>query len=298
MYSDNLSEELRFAVQPLTKFRQFCDVQEALGKHKGELYHWNVYNDVATGGTVLVETTTMPETNFTITQGTLTVTEYGNSVPYTGKLDGLSEHNVKEVIHKVLKHDAKKAFDTAAHGQFDSTLLIAQPTGGTDTAAITLYVDGTATQTNNVALNNAHVKNIVDTMKERDIPPYVNDDYYALARPTTYRTFKNNLETIKQYSDVGFQLIMNGEIGRYENVRYVEQTHIASEAWTNGASDAVYFFGDDTVTEAITVPEEMRGKIPSDFGRSKGIAWYYIGGFGIVHTVAAQSRIVKWASAA
>ena len=91
---------------------------------------------------------------------------------------------------------------------------------------------------------------------------------------------------------------MNGEIGRYENVRYVEQTHIASAAWTNGASDPVFFFGDDTVTEAITVPEEMRGKIPSDYGRSKGIAWYYIGGFGIVHTVAAQSRIVKWDSAA
>ena len=164
MYSDNLSEELRFAVQPLTKYRQFCDVQEALGKHKGELYHWNVYNDVAAQGTVLVETTAMPETNFTITQGTLTVTEYGNSVPYTGKLDDLSEHNVKEVIHKVLKHDAKKAFDSAAYDQFNSTLLIAEPVGGTDTAAIVLRTDGTATTTNAVALNNTHIKNIVDTM--------------------------------------------------------------------------------------------------------------------------------------
>ena len=44
--------------------------------------------------------------------------------------------------------------------------------------------------------------------------------------------------------------------------------------------------------------EEMRGKIPSDYGRSMGIAWYYLGGFGIVHTAAAQARIVKWDSAA
>ncbi len=88
---------------------------------------------------------------------------------------------------------------------------------------------------------------------------------------------------------------MNGEVGRYESVRFVEQTHIAKEAFTN--SDFVYFFGEDTVAEAVAIPEEIRGKIPTDFGRSKGIAWYYLGGFGLVHSAASQSRIVKWDSA-
>ena len=55
-------------------------------------------------------------------------------------------------------------------------------------------------------------------------------------------------------------------------------------------------YGADTVAEGVVVPEEMRGKIPSDYGRSRGVAWYYLGGFGIVHTQAAQSRIVKWDS--
>lgn len=40
-----------------------------------------------------------------------------------------------------------------------------------------------------------------------------------------------------------------------------------------------------------------RLKIPSDYGRSKGIAWYALLGFGIVHTQASQSRVVKWDSA-
>jgi hypothetical protein len=52
------------------------------------------------------------------------------------------------------------------------------------------------------------------------------------------------------------------------------------------------------VAEGVAVPEEMRGKIPTDYGRSKGIAWYYLGGFGIVHTLAQNVRIVKWDSAA
>jgi hypothetical protein len=46
------------------------------------------------------------------------------------------------------------------------------------------------------------------------------------------------------------------------------------------------------------VPEEMRGKIPGDYGRDRGIAWYYLGGYGLVHTAAAQARIVKWDSQA
>jgi N4-gp56 family major capsid protein len=313
MYADNLSQEMRTALQPLTKFRQFADVKDATqqGKKKGDTFHWDIYNDVQTQGGTLVETNTMPETNFTIDQGTLTITEYGNAVPYSGKLEALAQHAVRKPVMKALRNDAKKAFDGAAYDQFNSTLLRVVPTAGTATDAVTLTTNGTATLTNNVAFNNDHAKAIIDVMKERNIAPYEGDDYFALAWPTTFRTFKNNLESIHQYVDAGFQMIMNGEIGRYEGCRYVEQTHVAkggaadstthtafvADAWDNGVSDWIFFFGEDTVAEGIACPEEMRAKIPGDYGRSKGVAWYYLGGFGIVSQTAAEMRIVKWDSA-
>ncbi len=304
-YSRQLSNVLRMTVQPLVKFRQFADVHDVSqqGKKKGDTFTWDVVSDVAAAGGVLTETNTMPETNFTITQGTLTMTEAGNSVPYSGKLDNLSKFPVQQPIMKALKNDTVKAIDRLAWTQFNGGLIKVIPVGGTDTAAISSYTNGTVTGTNSIAYNNGHAKSIVDFMKERNIPAYIADDYYALAWPTTLRTFKNNLETIHQYSDTGFNLIMNGEIGRYENVRYIEQTNIAkgtgtdgvtTTAWTNGKSDWIFFFGNDTVAEAIAVPEEMRSKIPTDYGRSKGVAWYYLGGFGIVHTLATNVRIVKW----
>lgn len=300
MYSDRLSKVLRYAVQPLVKFRQFADVKDAAGqgKGKGDVYHWNVYSDVANQGAAIIETNTMPETNFTITQGTLTMTEHGNSVPYTGKLDDLSEHSVTEVIDKVLKNDAKKAFDIASHAQFDLTPLRVVPTSGTATDSVALTTNGTATATNGVAMGKDHVKAIVDLMKERNIPPYMGDDYGCLGHPSTFRKLKNDLESVHQYTPEGFRMILNGEIGRYENARFFEQTNIAKSGFTSGKSNWAYYFGGDTVAEAIVIPEEMRGKIPSDYGRSRGIAWYYLGGFGIVHTAAAQARIVKWDSAA
>lgn len=309
MYSRQLSNVLRMAVQPLVKFRQFADVRDASqqGKKKGDVYTWDVFSDVSSVGGVLLETNTMPETNFTITQGTLTIQEAGNSVPYSGKLDNLSKFPVMELVQKVLKNDAVKTFDRMSWAQFNQTLLRIIPTGGTDTAAITLFTNGTVTGTNSIAFSNLHAKSIVDVMKERNIPAYVGDDYYAIAWPSTLRTFKNNLETIHQYTETGFKLIMNGEIGRYENIRYVEQTNIVKgistdgitgTPWVNGKSDWIFFFGNDTVAEAVAVPEEMRGKIPTDYGRSKGVAWYYLGGFGIVHTTLQNVRILKWDSQA
>lgn len=308
----NLSKELREAVQPKVKFRQFADVKDASqqGKKKGETFTWDVVSNLARGDRTLLETNTVGESNFTITQGTLTITEHGQAIPYSGKLEDLGMISVRQPVMSALKNDATKQLDGLAFNQFNATKLRVV---GTSTAAVSLTTTGTAVSTNSVTMRTDHVKAIVDIMKERNIPAYTADDYYAIAWPTTYRAFKNGLETLHQYTAEGLKMIMNGEIGRYENCRFIEQTNIpkggaaddatfnaltnTGSAWDNALSDWVFFFGEDTVAEAIAVPLEMRAKIPGDYGRSKGVAWYYLGGFGLVHTSVAEVRVVKWDSA-
>lgn len=315
MYSDELSAVLRQQVQPLTKFRQLCDAQDGTqkGLNRGENFNWNVYSNVGTQGRRLSENQSMPETGFTVAQRSLKVTEAGNSVPYTGKLTALAKQDVITIIDKTLKDDARKYFDIEAYLQFKSTVLRVEPAGGNSTTAINLDTNGTASVTNNVALGTGHVKAIGDTMKERNIPPYVMDDYLSISHPSTYRGFKNSLETLHQYTETGLAHIFNGEIGRYESFRFIEQTFIpkggaansttydpwsgTAAAWANGLSSWAFFMGADTVTEAICIPEEIRAKIPGDYGRSKGIAWYYLGGFGLVHPDATNARVMMWDSA-
>lgn len=311
MYSDELSDVLRMKLQPMVRFRQHCDAKDATNKglNKGDKFYWNVYSDVETRGGNLDEQEAMPETKYTVSQASLTVNEQGNSVPFTAKLDNFSKHPVKEVINKVLKNDACKALDSQAHAQFNATPLTVA--AATSTTAVTLETTG-CTVTNNVALGKGHVKATVDIMKERNIPMFEGEDYFALAWPTTYRTFKNDLEALHIYVNEGYRKVMNGEIGRYEGVRFLEQTNIAkggavdsttwtsttADAWNNAKSDWCFFFGEDTVAEAIVIPEELRGKIPTDYGRSKGIAWYSMIGYGLVHSDATNARIIKWESAA
>lgn len=320
LYAPNLSNFLRMQVLPTVKFRQLNDVHEQdaegnslVGKNKGDRWRWNVFSKLKTKGGQLDETQKMPKSGFKITQTEGVITEYGNGVDYTGKLNDLSEQPLTDIIRKVLRLDVAEAMDVASHAQYNATPLRVAPTNGNSTTSITLTEDSSCAITNAVAFGTGHVRAVVATMKERNIPAYDGDDYLAIARPQTYIGLKGDLEGVNKYTDTGLTSIRNGEIGRYENMRFIEQTHIpaggakdsttwdpqteTADPWNGGKSDWMFFMGADTVAEGICVPEELRGAIPTDFGRDHGIAWYALLGFGLSHPDAKNARVLKWESA-
>jgi N4-gp56 family major capsid protein len=293
MYSDNLSTYMRMELQPRVRFRQFADAKEAFGLGIGQTFRWNHYSNVASAGQALDETEVMPETNFTVSQDSLTIAEYGNSVPFTQKLDDLSEQPVKEVIRKVLANDAREVLDTQCYNQFNLSPLRVTASSAT---AVQIVTTGTPVIAHQAEMNSDHVKLVADEMSERDIPTYDGNHYMAVFRPRALRALKDDLEAIHQYTSEGWHVIMNGEKGRYEGIRFVEQTNVAAADFTY--SDRGFFFGQDTVIEAFAIPEEIRGKIPTDYGRSRGVAWYAELGYGLAHTTAAQARVLVWDSLA
>lgn len=306
-------------MQGLSNRLQFADVKDAFGKvtRAGQTFTWDVVPMMGRGDRSLTETNTIPQGNHTVVQGTLTMNERGYSVPYTELLENLSQFAVRQPIMKVLKYDAMVDLDALVWQQFNKTPLRAAATATGD--AITLTTNSTATLTVSQGISTTNLKSIVDTMKGRNIPYYTDRDYYAIARPLALRKLKDQLESIYQYTTDGLEMIMNGEIGRYSDTRFVEQTAIpsggaadsttfnpftdTSDPWNVGTGsngDWVFVFGADTVCEAVHTPEEIRAKIPDDYGRSKGIAWYALLGYGITHNDSsnvAQARIVKFDSA-
>ena len=313
--SFNLSKELRQGVQATAKFRQFADVRDAFGKvqRAGQTFTWDAYPMMSRGNRALTETNTVPQGSHSVYQGTLTMSERGFSVPYTEFLESMSMLSVRQPIMKVLKYDAMCDIDCLVHAEFNKTPLKAAATATGD--SVTLTTNSTATLTVSKAYSWTNHKSLVDTMKGRNIPFYTDRDYIGIARPAGLRQLKNDLESVHQYTETGLEMIFNGEIGRAEDTRFVEQTVIpaggaadsttfnsftdTADAW-NVAGDWVFIAGADTVCEAVHTPEEIRAKIPDDYGRSKGIAWYALMGYGITHNDSnnvAQARIVKFDSA-
>ena len=257
--NNELNKQFQKAAQPLCRFRQFCSIKEAGGKGKGETVNWlKVSNASAYGGTI-AETSTIPETTLPLSWGTVTVQEYGLSVPFTFKLEALSEFDIKQIIKGALLDDCVKVIDGVVEREFNKTPI--------------RYV-GVSTSSGSFTTNSA-----------------------ATA-----------LTSIYQYTELGLKYIANGEIGRYNGVRFVEDNFAASYvfsastrsataiSWTKGSSAPGYMFGSPTVRECVAVPEEIRVKIPTDYGRSQGIAWYGLFGWAIEWNDAANARIVKWDS--
>lgn len=292
-----LTKYLRTVAQPLTRFRQICDVKEAIGKHRGDTFNWDIIADLGTPGAALTEEATMPATNFTVTKGTCTVTEYGNSIPFTRKLLELSQHDLKGIVRTSLANDMAKVLDKqVATVLSDNVQLVYGPYQGTGTATIESSTNGTRATAHaaGVFLNYNHIIAVVDDMKEKNIPTFDGENYVCIAHPSTLTNLRQNLVSVNQYTESGYKKILNGEIGKFGGMRFVEQTNVAKVTPTNAAGSWAFFIGGEAMIEAVSVPEEVVIKEITDYGRSLGLAWYCILGFGLAWTAAANARVACW----
>jgi len=105
---------------------------------------------------------------------------------------------------------------------------------------------------------------------------------------------------VSKYTDLLAQNMFRGEIGKYYMTRIVEETNLLPNTIGSGAGlSAAVLFGDDAVKEVVAVPEELREKIPTDYGRSQGLAWYALLGFQKIWSQSTDSEehIIHYTSA-
>lgn len=293
--NDILSKRIRHAAQPLMKFRQFVDAEPAAGRSRGNKVFFDKVSNISTQGGTLNETSTIPKRNFTIKQGTLTVTEYGNSVDFTLKVQTLSEISVPESTRTVLRNDMAKVLDSAASDQYKTSDYKAV---ATSTASTVFTSDGTATATASADISDKNVRDIIDQMKTLNIPRYDGSNFIAIHSVSSIRGLYDFFEPKAQMTTMG--PLFAGEVGTYYGCRHVEENNILSNTLGSGSAygEAV-FFGGDAVREGIVIPENIRIDIPKDFGRDQGIAWYYLGGFVKTWDFSedAETRIIHLTSA-
>ena len=270
-----LSKQIRHAAQTMQKFRQFVDPEGAAGKSRGNLVLFNKISNISTAGGTLAETSTIPKRNYTIVQGTLTVTEYGNAIPYTLKVQTLADVSVPDIVKTVLRNDMAKVLDSAAAAEFKTSVYKATVT---NTATTTFATGGTATATALGNMSDKNVRDIIDRMKTLNIPRFDGNNYISIASTNSIRGLYDFFEA--KISQTTAKPLYNGEIGSYYGCRFIEETNVLSNILGSGSvyGEAV-FFGGDAVREGIVTPEDIRIDLPKDFGRDQAIAWYYLGGF-------------------
>jgi len=280
--NQRLSQELRHALVPLSKFRQFADMKEGFGKGVGDTVYFDKISRISTAGGTLVETNAMPEHQFTVTRGTIAISEWGNSIPYTGKLEALSNFDVNNPIVRVLRDDMASVLDKACGLEFKKTGR-KYTASSTTVGNLESVADGdTLGSAKNVkgGWRLFHIKEVVKELKARDVPKYDGENYVCIA--SVY--FLNEIMKDSEWRDnVRYgdpARLFAGEVGRMHGVRFIEETnYLIDTIGTGGNYGEAVIFGKEAVMEGVVLPEEVRAKVPTDFGRSKGIAWYGIMGW-------------------
>jgi len=285
---DDLSRELRYQAQTLQVFRKFVKTEPMAGKNKGDKVLFDKISNLTSNGGTIAETDTMPTTGYTITQGTLAMTEYGIAVPFTQKLENVAFVAVPESIKTSLRNSMSKVLDSAAAAEFQTSDYKAMII---NTATTSFASGGAADSAAAANMSDKNVRDIVDKMKILNIPAYDGKNYCAVCSTNAIRGLYDTFEA--KANQTTLKTAISGEVGNYYKTRFFEETNVLSNVLSSYYGEAV-FFGDDAVREGVVVGEEVRMKIPTDYGRDPGLAWYYFGGFKKVwdYSSDAETRII------
>lgn len=277
----DLSARIRMAAIQQTKFMSFVKPEPGYGKKQGEsITITRVSNVSVPTSDVLNETTRIPEDTISLSTQAISVSERGRAIPYTSLSVDLGHFDLENAIQMKLRDQLAISMDNTASAAFKAGQVLAIPTGVSTT---TFDTDGTASSVAASNLNMYHVEQIRDYMYgSLYMQPYAGDDYICVMSYKAKRGLMSDPKWVdwKKYTDPSAKY--NGEVGRIENIRFVETNNTSALSATAGTGSVLgeaVFFGQDPVCMAVAQDPELRAKESEDYGRSKGVAWYGIYGF-------------------
>ena len=274
--SPKLSQQMREQAAPKFIWRQFVDTKDGLGKNAGDTVEFTKRLRIDTRGGKLSETATMPSNRIKVIKDSVTVTEYGNGVPFTQKIETLSEFSMRTEYEKGLVQDQNDTVDNAIATLFKTAKFKAVCTATTRSAGVVFTTNGTATASSANDVSDGNLRAIVDYAKTKQIPKL--GSYYVFVGATNAISgIYDYLQSVAQYADPEFRF--KDEIGKYYGARCVEDNNILlNTIGSNSNKGEGVLFGEEAVAQAVALPEELRYE-ETDLGRSKKLGWYAILGF-------------------
>ena len=296
---DVFSAEIWFAALPIMKFDQFTTKKTELGVQPGRTVQLPKYGNIGRGGR-LSEGVPLQTRAMNLSMQSISVYEYGNAIGFSEFLLQTSFYDQLSAAALLLGRDMAVVLDTKLR---DSFMLGTNVIFGGQKASRSLLGEKDLFST-------TVVKDATETLNTNSTPKWVGDHYICFLHPHQSRglTDDNDWTMASLYS--GATQIYTGEIGRYDDVRF-----IATPVMPNGANGAIdphtgdyvdigfnpalaknavsmgnpavtvyqaVFFGEYAVGHATSLPVELRDNGVEDFGREHGLAWYSIDGSNVL----------------
>jgi N4-gp56 family major capsid protein len=268
------------------RFEQFAVIKDELTRQPGTTITFTIYENLPLGGQ-LTEGVDMVPKSLSATQLSIVVVEYGNAVAVTELLLQTSYDDVLTEAAWELGRDYARVVDLMLR----DTVMSATNTIWSDNAVS----NGTCSAA--IAMND--IRRTTEILYTNNVPKFNADFFVCFVHPHQATSLKRDPEWVSASSYGATQQLFAGEIGRFDDTRFVVTSHInngacstvdpaydASLAGTGAGAGNLYraaMFGDNSYAWAVGLPVEMRDNGIQDFGRKHALGWYSIMGSGIIN---------------
>lgn len=291
---DVWAKEVLFAAQPNLKFQSVAQTRTELTATSGSTIKFLRYSSLS-GKSEIAETAPIQTETFGTSLLSITVTEHAKAVAFSELLIRQSADTVLDRAATLLGMHYAKDMDRLLR----DTLL---------SAPTTLYAKGRANRAALVAndyLDVSLIRDAVETLATKKAPKFGGDAYVCFVHPHQSRRLRDDPAWVNIQNYATPDNMLTGEIGRIEDVRFVETTHITyikkgtQDIWADGADTGdntviaanaatdVYqaiLVGDWALGLAEGLPVELRDDGVKDFGRQHALAYYGIWGAGLIES--------------
>jgi len=276
---------VRAALRSLPVMRSVADVRPVALTNPGTTLKFAVYANLAAATTALTETSDVtPVALANPSQVTVTVTEYGNAVEQTEKVNMATFSSIDTMIGDAIAYNAADTLDQLVATALTSGSVVKY--GGSRTS--------TATLTASDVLSTAMLRKAQTTLLESNAQPRVGDLYTLFIHPR--QAFDLRAETgsggfvdIHKYTTENVGNLLTGTIGVLEGFQVVQTSRVPST--TSGASSATVYsavaVGKEALLEANVYDVQTVVAPQIDILRRKSaLGWKYFGGWGIFRDAA------------
>lgn len=291
---DVYTKDILFSAQPVLRFEGICKINTDLTAIPGNTIKFLRYAPL-TGKSDIAETATVEAQSMSTSLVSITVTEHVKAIQVSEMLLRSSSVQTLENGATLLGQHYAKDRDRLLRDTLLTTTNVLYPNARVSRAGIT------ASDFFNVNL----IRDAAELLATNKAPKINGDAYICFVNPHQGRYLRADSAWINASNYGAPNQLFTGEIGRIEDVRFIETTHITyikkttQDIWADSvdtldntaiAANAVadvhqaIIVGDYAIGLAEALPVQMRDNGVLDYGRKHALAYYGIWGAGLIET--------------
>lgn len=280
-----------FALRSELLFDQAADVQPVQQAMPGTGVTFTIFADIAAATSTLNEVTDVTPTALSDSQVTVTLNEYGNAVVTTAKLRGTAFLDVDSAAANIIGYNAGDSMDQVVRDVLAAGTNVVYATGGATTPSSRVTV-----QAEDI-IHADDVRKVVAQLRGANVATF-EGSYMGFIHPDVSYDFRSNTDVSAWRTPANYvnpEGIYNGEIGKFESVRFIETprakvfTDASNGTSTTGSIDVycTHIMGRQALAKAFSstdgngaTPKIVRGNVTDILMRLQPLGWYWLGGYG------------------